>query len=103
MRHLFDLIDTHEHVDFGHEFGEFLAIALGQATCNDQALTEISYFAHFGRLQDGVDAFFLSTVDEGAGVDDDDVRFFRSVGDGNPILDEISNHDFRIDQVLGTS
>ena len=45
----------------------------------------------------------LGSVDEGAGIDDDDVRFGGIRGHGHAGLGEVTDHDLGIDQVLGAT
>lgn len=103
LGNLFDLVDAHEGVDFGKEFGKFFAETLRQAAGNDQALSAVLGFAEFGGFENGVDTFFLGGVDEGAGVDDDDIGAGGVVGDFDTAFHERAEHDLGIDEVLGAA
>lgn len=54
-------------------------------------------------LEDRIHALLLSAVDEGASVNNDHVGILSGIGDLHPIFHEVSDHDFRIDQILGTA
>ncbi len=54
-------------------------------------------------LEDGVDRLLLGAVDEGAGVDDDDVGVFSAAGKFGSGAGKIAHHDFTIDKILGTA
>jgi hypothetical protein len=54
-------------------------------------------------FEDGVDRFLLRVVDEGAGVDDDDVGVGGVRRDLVPSLLGVAQHDFAIDEILGTT
>ena len=45
----------------------------------------------------------LGGIDEGAGIDDDDVRLGGIRGHGHPGLGQVADHDLGIDQVLGAT
>ena len=101
IAHLGDLVDAHEGVYFRQQFGQLLSKSLGQAARHDQALASIPGFPQLGRLQDGIDAFLLSRVDEGAGVDDEHIGLGGVVRELGPTLEERAEHDLGIHQVLG--
>src|ERR1043166_10298029 len=83
-----DLIDADEGIDLRQEFGQLLAKALGQTAGNDEALAWIAGLAQFGGLEDGIDAFLLSGIDKGTGVDDQNVGLAGIVGDFQTVLEE---------------
>lgn len=94
------LIDSHESVDFGEQFWEFVAKALGHASGNNDGLTAVIGIADGGRFEDGIDGFLLGGVDEGAGIDDDGVGVGGFVGDFEALLEEGAEHDFGINQIF---
>ena len=57
----------------GSSAGQLFLVALRQAAGDDQELAAGVVLA-VRQVQDGVDALLLRFLDEGAGVDDDDIR-----------------------------
>ena len=86
VRNLRDLVNAHERVHFGQEFGQFLAETLGQAAGDDQALAAMVGFADFGGFEDGVHALLLGGINERAGVDDEGVGLRGVIGDFHAAL-----------------
>jgi len=73
-QHLLDfehVAGAEEVIHLGHAFGQLFAIALAQATGDDQLLAAAVFFL-IGEREDGVDGLLLGRVDEAASVDDDD-------------------------------
>ena len=103
LRDLFNLVDAHEGVHFGEEFGQFVAKTLRETAGDDEALAPVLGFAEFAGFEDGIDAFFLGGVDEGAGIDDDDIGAGGVVGDLDTFFDKRAEHNFGIDEVLGAT
>ena len=54
-------------------------------------------------LEDGVDGLLLGGVDEGAGVDDDDLGVFGSGGEFGSVVVEEAHHDLGVDEVFGAA
>ena len=81
---------------------QFVAITLRQAAGHHQLLASAGLPA-FRHLQDGVNRFLLGAVDEGTGVDDDDVRV-SGVG-GNRVSGSFGQpqHHLAIYEVLGAA
>ena len=77
VRDLRDLIDAHEGIDFRQELGQIVAKALRQAARNNEALGRVGPPADGIGFQDGVNAFLLRGIDEGAGIDNDNVGACR--------------------------
>jgi hypothetical protein len=79
-------------------------VALGHAAGDDELLALLAggglAVAH---LVDGFESLVLRGVDEGAGVDDDDVRLGGVGGHGHPGLGQVADHDLGVDQVLGAA
>src|SRR5262249_43564111 len=67
-----DLARTEDHVDLRNFLLQLVAIALRQATGDDEApaLTVLLVLRH---LENRVDRFLLGRIDERAGIDDEDV------------------------------
>ncbi len=55
------------------------------------------------RVEDGVDGFLLRGVDEGAGIDDEDIGFVGIGGDVHAAAGGVAEHDLGIDEVLGAA
>ena len=75
------LIGTKDEIDFRNFFLDFVAIALGEATGDDE------FLAVAGRLQPGhfqnrIDGFLFCAIDETARIDDDDIGIFFVGSDG---------------------
>ena len=103
VRNLRDLVNAHERVHFGQELGQFVAETLRQTAGNNQALAAIVRFADFGGFEDGVHAFLLRGVNEGAGVDDDGVGLRGVVGDFHAAFQERAEHDFGVHEIFGAA
>ncbi len=103
VRNLGDLVNAHEGVHLGQEPGQFVAEPLRQAAGNNEALAAILCRADLGGFEDGVHAFLLGRVNEGAGVDDDGVGLGGIVGDLHAVLEQGAEHDFGVHQVFGAA
>ena len=64
-------------VDLGEGLGQLIAVAFGHAARHHEACTVL---AGIGQFQDGVDRFLSGGLDEGTGVDHDQIRIFGGVG-----------------------
>ena len=51
-------------------------VTLAQAPGDNQFI-EFTGFFEFSHFQNRIDGFFLSLIDESAGIDNDDIRVFR--------------------------
>ena len=74
-QNLLQLAGADDGVDFRNVLLDFVAIAFDQAAGDDQLLRAAGSLV-LRHLQDGVDRLLLGSVDERAGVDDDDVGVF---------------------------
>ena len=89
-------------VDLRDVFTDFVAVALDQAAGDDDASghwppCESLCCDHF---QDGVDGLLLGRVDEGAGVDDDDVGVLCGGGELGAVVMEEAHHDSGVDEIF---
>ena len=90
-------------------FRQLLRAVRAAKRCDMQPLTISFWFGRFlqpaflMRLQNRLDRFFLGRIDEGAGVDDQDIRFVSVGGDLHPSLQNAPEHDLGIDQILGAA
>ena len=98
----FKLASADDRVDLGDVFLDFVAVALDEASGNDELLG-FAVRLKTGHLEDGVDRFLLGRVDEGAGVDDQDVGGRWIVGDPRAGVVEQAHHDFAVDEVFGAA
>ena len=100
-----ELVEADEGVDFAEFPGQLGGEALGHTTGNNEALIGAATVeaAVAMSFEDGGDAFGFCGIDEGAGVDDQDVR----VGGVGRKIDscraEVSKHDFGIDEIFRTT
>ena len=99
---VFEFAGTDHRVDLGDVFLDFVAIALDQASGDDQLL-RFSMGLVASHLEDGVDRFLFGRVDEGAGIDDQHVGSGGIVGDARAGVVEQAHHDFAVDEVLGAT
>jgi len=101
-----DLVEADEGVDVGHEAGKFLGEALGEATGDDDFLFFALGSALLARIDgvvNGANGFLLGHVDEGTGVDDENVGEFGFRGHGHTGLLEVTDHDFGVDEIFGAA
>ncbi len=103
VSNLRDLINAHERIHFGHEFGQFVAKSLRQTAGNDDGLAALVCIAQFDGFKDGVHAFLLRGVNEGAGVDDDGIGLRGVVGDLDAVFQQRAEHDFGVHQIFGAA
>ena len=99
---VFEFAGADDGVDLGDVFLDFVAIALDEASGDDELLG-FAMRLMAGHLEDGVDRFLLGRVDEGAGVDDQDVGGFGVAGDARAGVVEQAHHDFAVDEVFGAA
>src|SRR5262245_49615937 len=97
-----DLAGAEDRVNLGDLFLQLVAIALGEAAGDDEAAAGAVLLV-LRHLENRVDRLLLRAVDEGAGVDDQDLRARRVVGQLVPRLLREPEHDFGIDQILRTT
>ena len=90
---------TDEDVHLGEFRPQFLLVALGKAPGNDQERAP-GVVLPVGKVEDGVDALLLRLLDEGAGVDDDDIRFLLVGGDLVLFRRQAAEHHLGVHQVL---
>ncbi len=101
---VFEFAGADDGVHLGDVLLDLGAIALDETAGDDEFLRAASggglVLRHF---EDGIDRFLFGGVDEGAGVDDDDVGIGGIGGDLGAGAVEQAHHDFAIDQVLGAA
>src|SRR4029077_5067794 len=56
-----------------------------------------------GVLEDGVDGLLLGLGDEGAGVDQDDLRLLRLLPHPEALVEQAAEHDLAVHPVLGAA
>ena len=100
----FELACAYYCVDFGDVGADLVAIALDQAAGYDETLgaAAVGYFV-LDHLEDGVDGFLFGAVDEGAGVDDEDVGVFGAGRELGAAAMEQAHHDLGVDEVFGAA
>ena len=89
-------------VDFRDALQDFVAVALDQASGNDQFAGRAGGF-EAGHLEDGVDGLLLGGVDKAAGIDDEDLGFFGMGGEARAGAVEQAHHDLGVDEVFGAA
>ena len=100
----FELAGAYYGVDFRDVGADFIAVALNEAAGDDEALGAAAVGdLVLNHLEDGVDGFLLGGVDEGAGVDDEDVGVFGAGGKLGASAMEQAHHDLGINEVLGAA
>ena len=92
----------HNSIGLGNIVEQFLSVALAEATRNDQAAAAAALLI-LGHVEHRCDGLFLGRLDKGARVDDEDIRLCRLVRDLDAVLLQDAQHDFRIDEILGTA
>ena len=95
----FELAGADYGVYFRDAFLNFVAIALDEATGDDELAGAARGFVA-GHFEDGVDGLLLGGVDEGTGVDDEDFGFFGMGGEAGAGAVEQAHHDLGIDEVF---
>ena len=100
-----DLVEADESIDFGKEAGKVFLKTLGEATGHDDflLLTGGVFLAGVDGIDDGANRFVLGDIDKRAGVNDEHVGQFGIGHEGHPFRLKVSEHDFGIDEVLGTA
>ena len=100
-----DLVETDEGVDFGKKAGKVFLEPLREATCDDDFLlfTRRVFLTGVDCLDDGADGLVLGDIDEGTGVDDQGIGEFGIGHKGHAFFLKVTEHDFRIDEVLGAA
>ena len=100
----FELAGADDGVDFGDVLADLVAVALDEAAGNDELLGAAAVAdLVLDHLEDGVDGFLLGGVDEGAGVDDEDVGVFGAGGELAAGAMEQAHHDLGVDEVFGAA
>ena len=102
LRHLRVLGHADDGIDLGDLLGEFLRVTLAETAGDDHALGRI-IFLETHQVEDGVDRFLLGTLDESAGIDHQNVRGLRLLGNHKALSPEPPEDHLGIDQVLGTA
>ena len=98
------LAGADDRVDLGDVAANLVAVALDQASGDDEALGFAAIFALVpGHLEDGVDGLLLGGVDEAAGVDDEDLGVLGAGSELAAGAVKQAHHDFGVDQVLGAA
>src|SRR4029077_1802616 len=88
-----------EEIDLGDYVCELSLVALDHATDGDDSLAT-SLCLEARRFDHGVDRFLLGSVDEAAGIDDDDFSFSEIRGVFGGITGELREVSFAVDGVL---
>ena len=95
------VVDPYQHVNLGNILQQALAIALHQAAGDDDVFQSAAPFP-FGQFGDNLERLVARRPQEPAGVYDDRVGRGLVSADHRPTLRKLSQHRFRINQVLGT-
>lgn len=100
-----DLVEADEGVDFRQEAGEIFLEPLGEAAGDDDFLFLAGgvLLACVDGVDDGADGLVLGDIDKGTGVDDEGIGHFGIRDEGHAFILKVTEHDFRIDEVLGTA
>lgn len=100
-----DMVEAEEGVHLVAQFARKLRReALGEAAGDNQLLP--GAFAHAPFLmgfQNCFDRFFLCCVDEAAGIDDQNVRFFGNGGEFEPSHCSTSKHELGVNEIFCTA
>ena len=97
-----DTAHAEKGVHLGQLLQDLLTVALGQTAGDDDAL-QGAVLLKPGLVQDVVDGLLLGALNEGAGVDDDDVRVDILRGQLVARGHHLMEHDLGIQLVLGTA
>jgi hypothetical protein len=89
-------------INFGDVLLDLVTVALDEAASDDE-FSGCAVGLETRHFKDRVDGFLLCLVDEGAGVDDEDVGGFVVGRDLGASAVEEAHHDFAVDEVLGTA
>ncbi len=104
FQNCFEFAGADHSVDLGDVGADFVAVTLDQAAGYDEALGAAAVGdLVLNHLEDGVDGFLLGGVDEGAGVDDEDVGVFGAGGELGTAAMEQAHHDLGVNEVLGAA
>ena len=98
------LAGADDRVDLGDAGADLVTIALDEAAGDDEALRAAAVgdlVLH--HLEDGVHGLLLGGIDEGAGVDDDDVGVGGGLGQRGAVVVDQAHHDLGVDEVLGAA
>jgi len=96
------LAGADDGVDFRDVFLDFVAVALDEASGYDEALCCAGSLVlhHF---EDGVDGLLLGGIDEGTGVDDENLGVFGMAGQARTGAVQQPHHDFGVDKIFGAA
>src|SRR5258707_7023833 len=97
-----DFAGADEQIDFRQFGGEFVRIALGEAS-GDNEFFYLSRFFESRHIEDGIDGFFFSGADKAASIYQDNVSELGLAHHFEIVLVQQPGHDFGIDQVTGAS
>ena len=75
---------------------------MSEAACDDQAAAAAALLV-LGHVEDGRDRLLLGRLDEGAGVDDQDIGLGRIGRELDAVLLEDAEHDLCVNEILGTA
>ncbi len=101
-KNFLDFAGADDGVYFRNLLADFAAVALGQASGDDQSLGAAEFLV-FGHFQNGVDGFLLRRLDEAARIDDKDVRLARTRRDFVSRARENTHHHLAIHEVFRAS
>ena len=100
MRHdRLEFVGAEDGVDFRDLLPQFIAVALDQAACHDQAASPADTLV-LGSLEDRIDRLLLGRFDEAAGVDDQCLGLAGILRQLVPAGLEQPHHDLAVNQVL---
>ncbi len=97
-----ELVGADEGIHLGHLFADVAAVALDQASGDDQLLRAADFLV-FGHFEDGIDGLLLSRIDEAAGVDHKHVGLVRMRRELVAARHKLAHHDLAIYQIFGTA
>ena len=97
----FELAGADDGVDLGDVSADLVAVSLDEAAGDDE-FADASAVGDLvlDHLEDGVDRLLLGGVDEGAGVDDEDVGVFGTGGKLGAVVVEQAHHHFGVDEIF---
>ena len=99
---LVDRADAENGIDLGKFLENRLAVALGHAARDDDAL-EAFVLLEPGNIENIVDSFLFCRLDEGAGVDDDDISLGLVGRDLVARVEKVMKHNLGVELIFRTA
>ncbi len=100
----FEFAGADDGVDLGDVALDLVAVALDQASGDDEALGAAAVLGLVpDHLEDGVDGLLFGGVDKGAGVDDEDFGVAGVGGELGSVVLEQAHHDLGVDEIFGAA